>query len=340
MARKSLNIGLIGAGYWGRNYIKLIKSSPNSVFSWCSDFEEKNLSAAKSDCPELRLTKNYEEMLDDADLDAVVVATPAASHYTIAKAALQAGKHVLVEKPLAFTSTECKELIDIAGQNKLTLAVGHTFVYNPAVIALKRFISEGQIGQPYYIYSTRVNLGIIREDLNAMWNLAPHDVSILIYLLETMPLSVIAIGNSYIQNNIEDIIFINLQFPNNISAQIHVSWLDPAKIRKLTVVGSKKMIVFDDVDNEAKLKIYDKGVSRIPLENAFGEYQLKLRAGDILIPKIDMTEPLKNEYLNFIQSIIEGTEPVASGKSGLDVVRVLEAAQKSLKNNGAQVKIT
>ncbi|MBN1157299.1 Gfo/Idh/MocA family oxidoreductase [Candidatus Woesearchaeota archaeon] len=339
MDKKSLNIGLIGAGYWGKNYIKLIKNSQASVFSWCSDLDEKNLSNVKNECSSVKLTKDYREMLDDPGLDAVIVATPAASHYLIAKECLMAGKHALVEKPLAFTSKECEELLDVAKQNSVILAVGHTFVYNPAVIALKKFISEGAVGKLYYIYSTRVNLGIIREDLNAMWNLAPHDISILLYLLGKMPETVIAVGNSYLQKNIEDIVFINLQFPGNVSAQIHVSWLDPTKIRKLTVVGSKKMIVFDDIDNEARLKIYDKGISRIPLENAFGEYQLKLRAGDILIPKIDMSEPLKNEYADFIQSILGGREPVASGISGLDVVRVLEAAQQSLKNGGMKVRL-
>jgi predicted dehydrogenase len=233
---------------------------------------------------------------------------------------------------------QAEELIEVAARQKKILMVGHIFEYNPAVHKIKELISSGQIGDLYYIYSTRVNLGRVQSDLNALWSIAPHDISILIYLLESMPLEVSARGASYLNKNVEDVIFVNLLFSGGVIAQVHGSWLDPSKVRRMTVVGSRKMIVYDDVDDEGKVKVYEKGVYRKG-DDIYGEFQYKLHSGDIHIPKIDMTEPLRNECAHFIECIQQGKKPLTDGENGLRVVKVLEAAQKSLENRGTVVEI-
>ncbi len=332
-------VALIGAGYWGPNFLRVASETENVEMKWCCDLDEQKLKLIKARSPAIKTTTSYREILDDSEVDAIILATPAKTHYKIAKDCLEKGKNILVEKPLTYSSAECEELIKIAEKHKKVLMVGHTFEYNTAVQKLKSLIDTGEVGEPYYLYSTRVNLGRIQEDINAMWSLAPHDVSMLIYLMGTMPESVIAVGEAYVQKDIEDVVFMTLKFPKKVIAQVHVSWLDPTKIRKLTLVGSEKMAVFDDVDNEAKLKIYDKGVSKINLNNVYGQYMLKLRAGEIRVPNLPMTEPLKNEFCHFIDCIRSNKKPISDGNSGLRVVKVLEAAQKSLKGGNAEVTI-
>jgi len=335
----AVKIGLIGAGYWGPNFARIASNSATSELAWCSDLSDKNLDSMKKNYPSVKITKDYNDILNDKEVDAVIVATPAETHYKVAKDCLLAGKHVLIEKPMSYSTQECVELVEIAEKSGKKIMVGHTFEYNSAVRKIKEYIDKNELGDIYYIYLTRVNLGRIREDVNAMWNLAPHDVSMLIYFLG-MPLKVNAFGYSFIQKDIEDVVFMVLEFPNNVIAKIHVSWLDPSKIREMTLVGSKKMIVFDDMDNESKLRIYDKGVTKqLGDNNAYGQYQIKLRAGDIILPKIDMKEPLKEEYEHFIECVRDGKESISNGKVGLNVVKVLEAAQKSIKNNGMSVQI-
>lgn len=330
---------VIGCGYWGPNLVRIAAQTEGSQLGWCIDLDDERLKEMRSQFGSTYVSKDYKEALNDPTVDAVVIATPASSHYKIANEALESGKHVLVEKPMAYTSNECKELISAAKKYGKTLMVGHTFEYNVAVEQLKKYIEENALGDIYYAYSTRVNLGRIRWDVNAMWNLAPHDISMLIYLFGKNPISVRAIGKAYVQEGIEDVAFMTLEFPKNVLCQVHVSWLDPGKIRRMTLVGDKKMAVFDDLDNEAPLKIYDKGVTKVSGDNVFGQYQLKLRAGDILIPNLKHTEPLRNEYEHFLQCIKTGAEPRSGGQSGLDVVKVLEAAQKSMKNNGTVEKL-
>jgi predicted dehydrogenase len=274
----------------------------------------------------------------DPAIEAVVISTPVRSHYALTRAALEHGKHVLVEKPLALSSAESDDLIALAQSKGRVLMVGHTFEYNPAVLKIKELIDKDEIGEMYYIYSNRVNLGRVQRDVNVLWSIAPHDISILLYLLGALPLQVSARGATYLSEGIEDVVFITLSFPNNILAHVHASWLDPSKVRRMTVVGSRKMVIYDDVDTEAKIKIYDKGVYRKG-DPIFGEFQFRLHSGDIFIPKIDMTEPLQIECAHFFDCVRTGQRPRSDGESGRRVVRVLEAAQESLARGGAPVSM-
>jgi predicted dehydrogenase len=334
-----VKIGIVGCGYWGPNLVRDFSEIDGVKVASCADLSESRLAAVKKRLPEVSATKNSADIISDKSIDAVVIATPASSHYKIAKDALVAGKHVFVEKPITSTIEEAEELIRIADKAKKILMVGHTFEYNPAVERMKECIQKKDVGDVYYITSRRLNLGKIREDINAMWNLAPHDISILIYILGKSPTEVRAWGGTFLQENIEDVVMMTLTFPGNIIANIHVSWLDPLKVREMVVVGSKKMIVYDDVNNEGKIKIYDKGADKMVSSDTFGEFQIKLRGGDILIPKLAMYEPLKKECEHFIECITHGKSPRTDGENGLRVVKVLIAAQESLKNGGKAVKI-
>lgn len=339
-----INLGLVGVGYWGANLARNLNSTENARLAWICDANEKALAKIAGGYPKARTTGSLDEMLAAADLDAVVVATPARSHFDLARQCLNAGKHVLVEKPLAMSTAECDELIDIAASKGLKLMVGHTFLYSPPVLRLKELVDAGEIGDIYYAYSTRANLGQIRKDVNAMWNLAPHDIAIFLYLFGVPPVTVSAKGITRIQPGIEDVVFMYLDFPGNITAHVHVSWLDPGKVRKLTLVGSKKMVIYDDVDADAKIQILDKGVTKIGNGGAepfssFGEFQLLLRAGDVLIPKIPATEPLKAECQHFADSIIADEPPLTDGIHGRQVVRVLEAAGESMANGSRPVEV-
>jgi predicted dehydrogenase len=334
-----VRIGLIGYGYWGPNLARNFHQLPEAWLVACADSDPARVNEAARLYPTLEhATTNYGELLDNPTLDAIVVATPARSHYEITRAALERGKHVLVEKPLAMSSREAQELAACARATDGVLMVGHTFVYNPVVWKIKELLASRAIGDLYYIYSNRVNLGRVQRDINALWSIAPHDVSILLYLLDALPLTVSARGATYVSEKIEDVVFVLLTFPHNVIAHIHASWLDPSKTRQMTLVGSEKMIVYDDVDPEAKLKIYDKGVYKRGA--AFGEFQLKVHSGDIHIPKIDLTEPLRNECAHFVECVRERKSPQTGVEDGLRVVRVLEAAQQSLEQNGAVITIS
>lgn len=329
-------LGLVGYGYWGPNLARNFHQLPEAWLVACADADAARLNEVARLYPSVKQTaSDARELIDNPTLDALVIATPARSHFPLASQALEAGKHVLVEKPLALTSADARALIECARKNNRVLMVGHTFEYNPAVWKIKELMNAGALGDLYYVYSNRVNLGRVQSDINALWSIAPHDVSILLHLLETMPVSVSARGAMYVNQGIEDVIFALLQFPKNIVAHIHASWLDPSKTRQMTFVGSEKMIVYDDVDPESKLKIYDKGVYK--RGDAFGEFQLRVRSGDLYIPRIDLTEPLKYECAHFLECIRENKTPRTDGENGLRVVRVLEAAQQSLQENGATV---
>lgn len=340
-----INIGLIGFGYWGPNLAKNF-SQINGVFlhSIC-EIKKERTERIREQYPLTRLVTNFSEFIKNNEIDAVAIATPPATHFKLAKDALLSGKHVLVEKPLTTTVHQAEELIKIARQKKLTLMVGHTFEYNDAVIKLKEHIKNGEIGDVLYIYSQRLNLGILRQDINAWWNLAPHDISILLFLLEKFPIRVSAKGLTFFNNSIEDVVFAHLDFDGSVSVHIHVSWLDPNKIRKMVVVGTKKMIIYDDVSNDAKLQIFDKGIDKLgrPSGNSypdsFGEYQLVIRSGNLLVPQINFSEPLRKECTHFIQCIRDKKKPLTDGESGLRVVRILEAVDRSLKNGGISIKL-
>jgi predicted dehydrogenase len=283
-------------------------------------------------------------MLADDQVDAVIVAVADQFHVPLSIKAIQAGKHVLVEKPLAQTSAQCAQLVDLAAAGGLTLMVGHVFLYNAAVRRMKDYIDSGELGDVHYVYSQRLNLGQVRHDVNALWNFAPHDLSILMYWLGNGPERVIARGYAYVQPKIDDVVFMTLDYPGGVGANVHISWLDPFKTRQMTVVGSKKMIVYDDVSADARITIYDKSVARTRRSpeggapgsyETFGEFQLLLRAGDVLIPKIDFVEPLRVECQHFVDCIQSGETPRTDGVSGLHVVRALEAAQASMDAGGA-----
>ena len=340
-----INIAVIGCGYWGPNLARNFSVIPDARLHTICDLREERLAVTLRSFPAVRATGNYKDILSDGEIDAVVLATPAATHFELAREILLSGRHVLVEKPLAMRSSECHELIDIAANQGRVLMVGHTFEYNAAVRKLKELLASGEMGEVYYSYSARLNLGQVRTDVNALWNLAPHDVSILIYIFGREPVQVTAKGVSYIQEDIEDVFFMVLDFPDGIAAHVHGSWLDPHKLRRTTIVGSKKMVVYDDMSLEAKIQIYDKGVTRKSLPGPMGEYdsfdkfQLITRAGDIHIPKIDFVEPLKIECSEFVDCIANAREPLADGADGLRVVKVLEAAQRSMARSGTPEKI-
>jgi len=330
-----LRLGLVGYGYWGPNLARNFHQLPDAWLVACADADNARLQEATRLYSIQQAVNDARELIDNPTLDALVIATPARSHFELVSQALNAGKHVLVEKPLALTSADARALTDLARKNKRVLMVGHTFEYNPAVWKIQELLDAGALGELYYVYANRVNLGRVQTDINALWSIAPHDVSILLALLKTMPQSVAAHGATYLHQGIEDVVFALLNFPNNIVGHIHASWLDPSKTRQMTFVGSEKMIVYDDVDPEAKIKIYDKGVYK--RGDAFGEFQMRVRSGDLYIPKIDLTEPLKYECAHFLECIRENKTPRTDGENGLRVVRVLEAAQKSLKENGATI---
>jgi predicted dehydrogenase len=272
-------------------------------------------------------------------VDAVVVATPPASHFQIARDCLQHNRHVLVEKPLTLNSQHAEELIETAKARGLTLMVGHTFEYNPAVRALKEIIQSGDLGRVYYVDAVRVNLGLFQPDLDVLWDLAPHDLSILRYILGRDPISIRAQGAANIFKDKYDVVYLSLWFPDDILAHVHVSWLDPRKVRRFTVVGSQKMVVYDDVETLEKIRIYDKGVEAPPYTDTFGDFQCSYRYGDVVIPNIHLVEPLRLECQHFLDCIADCTQPQSSGRVGLEVVKTLEKAEKSLQNGGAQEKI-
>jgi len=334
-----LRIGVIGCGYWGPNLIRNFTHLSGSQVVICADLEEKRLEHMRLLYPHVETTRDYHEILSRDDINAVAVATPPQSHHGLAMEALQAGKHVFVEKPLALSSDEGAQMVALAQERGLTLMVGHTFVYTAAVNKVKELIQSGELGEILYVSTTRVNLGLFQESINVVWDLAPHDVSILNYILDAMPESVATQGSSYIRKTVEDVAFVTLRYPKNVMAHVHVSWLNPNKIRSTTVVGSKKMLVYDDVSQLEKIRIYDKGVTVLPHYDTFGEFQLSYRFGDIFIPKLDDSEPLKVACHHFAECVRSGARPRSSGGDGLDVVRVLEAATVSMREDGRMIDI-
>jgi predicted dehydrogenase len=288
--------------------------------------------------PQTRVVANMAEALADEQTHGVVVAVDAQLHYEIAKVALSAGKHTYVEKPMALSSEHCHELVQLAAAKGVTLMVGHLLEYHPAVNYMKDMITSGGVGQPLYLYFHRVNLGIVRKTENAWWSLAPHDVSVACYLFDAEPTSVSACGQAYLQDGVEDVVFANMKFANDRMAHIHVSWLDPHKIRKVTLVGSQKMIVFDDMDASEQVRVYDKGAEIQRTVNSYVE-AITLRIGDILIPKIPGGEPLRLECQHFIDCVSNGKSPRSDGADGVRVVKVLEAGAQSLARGGASVNL-
>jgi predicted dehydrogenase len=341
-----MKVAVVGAGYWGPNLVRVFTQNPDVTGVTVCDIDKKRLDRMKKSHPGIGLSDNLDALLSDGAVDAVVVALPAALHYDAAKKALRAGKHVLVEKPLAATGAEAEELCRLAEDGKRVLMVGHTFLFNAAVKRVKDYIDSGTLGEVYYVYGQRLNLGIVRQDVDALWNLAPHDISILLHWLgDKTPAEVAYQGASYLQKGVDDVGFLAMRFAGGVVGHIHVSWLDPGKVRRMTVVGSAKMVVYDDVSADARVQLFDKGIDRKKIDTSLGsfndyaEFQLLQRAGDLLIPRVDFPEPLKEEAAHFVACCREGKTPIADGANGLRVVRVLEAARRSRDTGGATVKL-
>jgi predicted dehydrogenase len=328
----------VGAGYWGPKLIRNFHDLSNATVSTVCDLQKERLEHIHRLYPDTGVTQDFQELLA-SDADAVVIATPVASHFPLARAALLAGKHVLIEKPLTAHASEAEELVQIAKEQKRVLMVGHTYEYNPAVLMLKEMISSGKLGQIYYINTTRVNLGIFQRDINVLWDLAPHDLSILLFILGRDPINVSARGAAYVQPGIHDVAYMTVNFPDQVMAGIQVSWLDPCKIRRLTVVGSKQMVVYDDIEPDEKIKIYDKGVDSPPYSDTFEQFKLSYRYGQVTSPRVPTDEPLHVECAHFVECIREGKTPRSSGEVGLKIVRILEKAQVSLLNGGQREKL-
>jgi predicted dehydrogenase len=332
MGKPPIKLAMVGVGNWGHNLLRNFLSLPDARVCICCDADETVRNNIAEGHPSMPITADVSEALAHPEVEAVVIATSVVMHYAHAKEALLAGKHVYVEKPLTMTVAEAEELVRIAEERRLKLMVGHLLIYHPAVTYLKDLVGSGELGEIFYCYSQRVNLGKVRKDENALFSFAPHDISVLLYLLEEDPERVSAWAKAYLQPGVEDVVFLNLQFADGKMAQCHVSWLDPHKVRKLTIVGDRKMVVFDDMESDEKIKIFDKGVER-PAFVDYGE-SLTVRFGDIYIPRIAMTEPLRLECQHFLDSIRQDTTPLTDGRDGLRVVRVLEAAQASYKLGG------
>ena len=328
-------VAVIGCGYWGVNYVRVVREVADAELVAICEPRLERLRQVGARYPDTDLVPDLDTLLDREDVDAVVIATSATTHYDVARRCLEAGKHVLVEKPLATTSPDGQELVRMADEQGLTLMVGHTFVYNAAVAKLKEYVDEGALGEMYYLYARRTNLGPVRSDVNALWDLAPHDISIFGHLLGAAPEWVSATGVSVLRNGREDVGFITLGYPGGLIGNIHVSWADPDKVRELVVVGSKRRVAFDDVSGTEPVRLFEKGVAA-PEEV---DFPLKVRDGDIISPRIAPSEPLRNQVEHFIDCLTTGRVPATSGADGLVVVGVMEAVVKSMKRNGAPVPL-
>jgi predicted dehydrogenase len=331
-------LAVVGVGAWGVNHVRAFARLRGAEVVAICDPSPEARARAQALAPRARAEARFADVLAAADVEAVVLATPAVTHAPLALEALAAGKHVFVEKPLALTSADAAAVVAAAERAGRVLLVGHLMLYHPAVERLRRMVAEGELGTLHYLYAQRVNLGRLRRDENALWSLAPHDVSIILALLGAVPATVSARGGSYLQPGIEDVVFTTLRFASGVLASIHLSWLDPRKERRLTLVGSKKMVELDDVHPVEKLRIYDKGYDRPPAFTEYAEY-LSIRNGDIHIPQLSMAEPLEVECRHFLDCVEHGRTPLTDGASALAVVRVLEAAQRSLRADGAPVAL-
>src|ERR1051325_3999012 len=334
---KKLNVGVVGCGYWGPNLIRNFRSLGDCKLKVICDLDEKRLAHLKNLYPEVEATTDYKHMLNGAGLDAIVIATAVRTHHPLAKAALMAGKHVFVEKPLAASVAESQEMNAIANEKGLVLMVGHTFLYSAPVRKIKEIVDRGDIGDIRYINARRLNLGLYQKDINVTWDLAPHDISIVQYILDDLPLSVNCQGTAHVTPGVEDVTTLCLNFKKERTAIIQSSWLDPRKVREMTIVGSKRMIVYDDVAPLEKIRIYDARVETPPRYDTFAEFQYAYHYGDMYVPYVKQEEPLKIECQHFIDCINQGRTPLTSGEKGMELVRVLEAASLSLKRGGAPV---
>ena len=338
--RDQLGVAILGCGYWGINYVRVFSELPQVREVTVIDQRPDRLEEVGSRFPGVTLGTDIEDVLRSDDVDVAIICTPATTHFEVTRRCLDAGKHVLVEKPITTQVDEAEALISLAEAKGVMLMVGHTFVYNPGVQKVKHYIQQGEAGQVYYLYAQRTNLGPIRHDVNALWDLAPHDVSIFNYLLDSSPTWVTAVGGKILQQCCEDFGFISLGYEDGTIGHIHVSWADPNKVREVVVVGSDKRIVFDDVKTMEQVRVFEKGVMpSVDEASSYGEYRFLIRDGDILSPRVEVSEPLKNQCRHFMDCVMERKQPVTHGQAGLEVVKVMAAIDRSLELNGAPVSV-
>ena len=335
-----IRVGVIGYGYWGPNLVRNFMSAPDSAVARVCDLRQERLSSLGKLYPALKTCSDATELINDPQIDAVIIATPVSSHFDLAMAALKAGKHVLVEKPLAAKSEQARKLVDEAAARKLVLLVDHTFVYTDAVRKIRELISSGQLGEIYYYDAVRVNLGLFQHDVNVIWDLAIHDLSVMDYVLPTKPISVSATGMSHVAGQPENVAYITLFFASAQIAHVHVNWLTPVKVRHTLIGGSEKMILYDDLEPSEKLKVYDKGINVTPgrAEDVY-KMLVSYRSGDMWAPRLDNTEALQTEALHFIDCIENSRQPETDGTAGLRLVNMIEAAETSLHDRGRLVEI-
>ena len=339
---ETIGIAVVGTGDWGANLVRNFATLPGAKLVALCDTDAGRLAKTAARYPDAHATARVEEVAAAADVRAVVVSASAIQHYPIARTLLEAGKDVYVEKPLALQVDHAEALVRLAREHDRILMVGHLLLYHPAVRYLKEMVTRGELGDLFYLYSQRVNLGKVRRDENALWSFAPHDLSVILHLIDAEPLDVAARGSAFLQGTVEDVVFLHLRFAGGRMAHVHVSWLDPHKLRKITVVGSRKMVVFDDMEASEKVRIYDKGIDRPGAQVgqivSYGD-ALSVRSGDIVIPKISLQEPLRLECQHFVDCVREHRTPLTDGADGLRVVRVLAAAQQSLAAGGTPIPV-
>lgn len=338
-------IGVIGCGYWGPNLLRNFSEIEEAGLRWMCDLDTKRLETLGRRYPAAKTTADYRHLLSDPELDTVVIATPVSTHFSFAKEALRAGKHVLIEKPFTSNVAEAEELIQLAEQNRLTLMVDHTFIYTGAIRKIKEIVQKGELGELLYFDSVRVNLGLFQRDINVVWDLAPHDLAIMDFIIDRQPSIVSAIGSCHVERGIENIAYVMLGFSDEFIAHFHFNWLSPVKIRRTLIAGSRRMIVYDDIEPTEKIRVYDKGVMVTRSEDAADKeaaYQtlVSYRTGDVWVPKLDATEALHYVCLEFLSAISEKRRPLTDGHSGLRVVRILEAAQQSISEGGRPVELS
>jgi predicted dehydrogenase len=334
-----INVGVIGVGYWGPNIVRNFYANKDTNVTMVSDLKTDRLNYIRSHYPAIETSTDFRDVVKNPSIDAIAICTPVYTHHEIAYSALDAGKHVMIEKPMTSTSEQAQELINLVEKKNLTMLVDHTFLYTGAVQKMKDIIVKGDIGDIFYFDSVRVNLGLFQHDVNVIWDLAPHDISIMDYLIAQKGEGVVATGSDHVGKDLEDVAYLTVFYPNNIIAHIHVNWLSPVKIRQTLIGGSKKMIVWDDNSPSEKVKIYDKGIDVIQTRDQIYDTLIQYRTGDIYCPKIRQTEALAAEVQHFIDCIVEQKRPISDGKSGLRVVEILEASEKSVKNRGKEIRL-
>jgi predicted dehydrogenase len=335
-----VNIAVIGCGSWGPNHIRNFNSIADSKIIFAVDVDPHRISHIVKMFPGVCVENNYQTVFKDPNIDAVVIATPTSTHYQLVREALIAGKHVLCEKPLCISSKEGYELVELAGSKKLILMVGHVFLFNKGILKLKELLQQDGLGDLYYLSAIRANFGPIRDDVNVAFDLSSHDIAIFNWLLDSEPEVVTATGGSFLQQNVEDVVFVNLRYPGNICANIQSSWLNPKKVRQITVVGSKKMLTWDDLELNTPIAIYDKGAKQVHEYSDYGEFlRISMWDGDVRMPKVEIEEPLRLQDRFFVESIKQGYITKSDGLFALGVVKVLEAISESLKHNAVPVQV-